>query len=75
MKIHREEGGLIFARIERKTPVLRPALQSKQSILCGLRRRLGRGPNGQIVSLKKAADGKRQRGRKIINKEREKNTA
>ena len=34
--IHREEGGLIFAQIERKTPVLRPALQLKQSSLCGL---------------------------------------
>ena len=30
------------------------------------------GPNGQIVSVKRAADGRRQRGRKIIN-EREKN--
>ena len=26
-----KKGGLTFARIERKTPVLRPALQSKQS--------------------------------------------
>ena len=33
----------------------------------------GRGvPNGQIVSLKNAADGRRQRSRKIINEEREK---
>ena len=32
----------------------------------------GGGPNGQIVSVKKTADGKRQRGRKIINEEREK---
>ena len=30
------------------------------------------GPNGQIVSVKRAADGRRQRGRKIINEEREK---
>ena len=29
-------------------------------------------PNGQIVSVKRAADGRRQRGRKIINEEREK---
>ena len=29
-------------------------------------------PNGQIVSVKIAADGRRQRSRKIINKEREK---
>ena len=67
-------AGLTFARIERKTPVLRPALQSKQSSLCGLHRsgdRLGGGPNGQIIRVKRAADG-RQRGRKIINEEKEK---
>ena len=75
MGIHCEEGGLTFARIERKTPALRPTLQSKQSFLCGLHRskdRWGRGPNGQIVRVKRAADGRRQRGRKIINEEREK---
>ena len=57
------------------TPVLRPALQSKQSSLCGLHRsgdRGGRGPNGQIVSVKRTADGGRQRSRKIINEQREK---
>ena len=32
----------------------------------------GEGPNGQIVSVKRAADGRRQRSRKIINEEREK---
>ena len=50
-------------------------LQSKQSSLCGLHRsgdQGGGGPNGQIVSVKRAADGRRQRSRKIINKEREK---
>ena len=75
MGIHREEGGLTFARIERKTPVLRPALQSKQSSLCGLHRsrdRGGGGLNGRIVSVKRAADGRRQRSRKIIDEEREK---
>ena len=74
MEIHREEGGLTFARIERKTPVLRPALQSKQCSLCGLHRsrdRGGGGPNGQIISIKRTADGRRQRSWKIIN-EREK---
>ena len=43
--------------------------------LCGLHRsrdRGGGGPNGQIVSIKRAADGRRQRSRKIIKKEREK---
>ena len=71
MEIHLEEGGLTFARIERKTP----ALQSKQSSLCGLHRsgdRGGGGPNGQIVSVKRAADGRRQRCRKIINEYGEK---
>ena len=75
MGIHREEGGLTFARIERKTPVLRPALQSKQSSLCGLHRsrnREGGGSNGQIVSVKRTPDGKRQRDWMIINEEREK---
>ena len=50
-------------------------LQSKQSSLCGLHRNAnqgGGGPNGQIVSVKRAADGRRKRGRKIINEEREK---
>ena len=75
MGFHREQGGLIFAWIERKTTVLRLALQSKQSSLCGLHRsrdRRGGGPNGQIVSIKRAADGRRQRSREIIDEEREK---
>ena len=74
MGIHWEEQGLTFARIERKTPVLRPALQSKQSSLCGLHRsgdQGGGGTNGQIASIKRAADERRQRSRKIINEERE----
>ena len=52
-----------------------PALQSKQSSLCCLHRsgdRGGGGPNGQNVSIKRAADGRRQRGRNINDKEREK---
>ena len=55
--------------------MLRPALQSKQSSLCGLhcrRDRGGGGPNGQIISVKRAADGRRHRSRKITNEEREK---
>ena len=70
--------GLTFARIERKTPVLRPALQSKQSSLCGHRRSGNRGggrANGQIVSVERAADGRRQRSREIINEKRGKNRA
>ena len=75
MGIYREEGGLTFSRIERKTPVLRPALQSNQNSLCGLHCSGDRGeggPNGQIISVNRAADGRRQRGRKIIDEEREK---
>ena len=30
----------------------------------------GGGPNGQIVSVKRAADGRRQRSRKVINEKR-----
>ena len=55
--------------------MLRPALQSKQSSLCGLHRsedRGGGGPNGQIVSVRRTADGRRKKSRKIINEEREK---
>ena len=55
--------------------MLRPALQSKQSSLCGLHRsrdRGGGGPNDQIVNVKRAADGRRQRGWMITNEEREK---
>ena len=73
MGIHR--GGFIFAPIERKMPVLRPALQLKQSSLCGSTtvgtNREG-GPNGQILSVKRAADGRRQRSRKIIDEKKEK---
>ena len=50
-------------------------LQSNQSSLCGLhgsRNRWEGGPNGPIVSIKRAADGRAQRGRKIIYKKREK---
>ena len=56
--------------------MLRPALQSKQSSLCGLHRSGGRGRgeglNNPIVSVQRAADGRRQRSRKIINGERKK---
>ena len=40
------------------------------STAVGIKR--GGGPNGQIVSIKRAADGRRQRSRKIVNEEREK---
>ena len=58
-----------------KTPVLRTALHLNQCSLCGHHRsrdRGGGGPNGQIVSTKRATDGRRQRDRKIIDKKREK---
>ena len=75
MGIQREKGGLTFVWIERKTSVLPPAIQSNQSSLFCLhcsRDRGGGGPNGQIVSIKRAADGRRQRSRKIIDEKREK---
>ena len=49
VEIYSEEGGLTFARIERKTPVLRPALQSKQSSLCGLHCSRDRGEEDQMA--------------------------
>ena len=55
--------------------MLRPALQSKQSSLCGLHRSSGQGggrQNGQIVSVKRTADERKQRSRKIIDEDREK---
>ena len=67
------EGGLIFARIESKTPVLRPTIQSNQSSLRGLHCSADRGEgglNGQIVSIKRAADGRRQKSREIIDQKR-----
>ena len=63
MRIHREEGGLTFARIEMKTPVLRPAIQSKQSSLCGLHR-----SGDQIVSVKKAANKKSREAERSLMK-------
>ena len=46
--------------------------------LCGLHRtrdRRGGRPNGQIVSVKKTADGRRQRSRKIIDEEQGQNAS
>ena len=56
------------------TPVLRSALQSKQSSLFVLHRsgNWRGGPNGQIVSVNRAAEGRRLRSRAIVNEEREK---
>ena len=75
VRIYWEQEVLTFARIERKTPVLILALQSKQICLCGLHRSKNQGggvPNGQIVIIKWASDGRRQRSREIIGEEREK---
>ena len=44
--VHSREGGLTFAQIKRKTPVPRPALQSKQSSLCSLHCNEDRGREG-----------------------------
>ena len=74
MGIHSRKGGLTFAQIERKTPVPRPALQSKQSSLCSLHCNEDRGregPNGQIVSVKRAADWRgREAGRSLMKREK-----
>ena len=55
--------------------MLKPALQSSESSLCGHHHSGDRGrggPNGQIDSIKRAPNGRRQRYRKIINEEKEK---
>ena len=70
-----EKKEATFSRIERKTSILRPALQLNQSFLCGFRRIKGRGggvPNGQSISVKIAADRRSQRSSKIIDEKREK---
>ena len=59
-----------MAPIERKTPVLRLALQYNQSFLCFLHHNRNRGeggPNGQTVSIRRAAYGRRHRSREIID--------
>ena len=56
-----------------QTLLLRPVVQSNQSSLCGLYRSGDRGrggPDGQIVSVKRAADGRKQRSREITDEER-----
>ena len=72
--IHQKEGGFTFSGIQRKTPVLRPMLQSSQGSLCGLlsSRYGGPGePNGQVVSINRAAEGGKYNRRKIGNKNRQ----
>ena len=54
-------------------PVLRPVIQSKPCALCGFHRSRdqgGEGTNGQIVSIKRAADGRKQGNRKIIDEKK-----
>ena len=73
-----QEKGLTFAWIERKTSVLKPALQLNQSSLgslYGSRDQIGGGVDDQVIRIKKAADGRRQRSRKIIDEKRAKNRA
>ena len=66
MWIHRKKKTSHFLR---KTPELRPALQSNKSFLCSLHcsRDRGEGPNGQVVCVKKTANGRRPGPRKIEN--------
>ena len=75
MEINRKEGGLIFSRIKKKTPILRLALRPNQSSLRGLhcnRNRGGGGPDGQVVITKRTTHRRRKRNRKIIDEKREK---
>ena len=60
-----------MVRLKESHQVLRPVLQSNQKPLCGLHRSRDRGrggPNGQIVSIKRAADGRQSK--KIIDEEK-----
>ena len=57
----------------RERQVLKPALQSNRSSLYGLHRSMssrGKGRNGQIVSMKRVADGRTHRSREIIGDEK-----
>ena len=69
VRIHSEKRGLAFARIDRKTPLLRPEFQSNQSsFLCsfhGSRDRGRKRPNGQIVGIKG-----RKAGRSLMKREK-----
>ena len=74
MGIYQKEGEFTFAQIERKIPVRRPKLPSNQSSFCGLRssrERRERGTDGQIVTIKTAADRRQERRREIVDEERE----
>ena len=72
MRIH-QEGGLIFARIERKTLAPRSVLLLDQSSLCSLhdsRNQGGEESNGHVVSIKRAADRSRNAGRSLMKREK-----
>ena len=71
IEINRKEETCMFGRIERKTSILRSALQSTYTSLSNLQQGPRRGgPNGQIVSIRRAADGRSQRSRKVIDEKR-----
>ena len=57
---------------EKKASHLLGVKRKHQSFSCGLHRCGGGGPNGQIVNVKRTADGKMQRSREIIGQTREK---
>ena len=66
-EIHRKDKGIIFAQI--KTPVHIPALQSSQGFLRRHQtRRLqgGEGPDGQVISIKRADAKKVEMGGGIV---------
>ena len=74
MGIHSEEGGLAFAQIERKTSVLRPALQSKQSSFCGLHSSGDRVENNHMFRLsaqrQQLTEERREAGKLLMKKEK-----
>ena len=67
---------LAWLRSTKKEPSHLLGLRGRhQSSLCGLHFIMaqgGRGPNGQIINIKKTDNGRRQRSRKIIEEKREK---
>ena len=61
------EGHLTFARVERKTPVFRPALQSKQSSLCNLHCSSDRGKEDQMAKSSLYREQLTEEGREQVD--------
>ena len=66
-----EFTNLTFSQIKKKTAAPRLVFQSKKGSFCGLLNsgcQGGRGPESQVVRTKRAANGRRIRGGKILMK-------